>query len=95
VRFSNRILITNSIPHLAKIIRWSLHITTRGCYIKKIKMRLNACILLLLLVYLIGAIFSVNIKFKGGFLREFNKKRQFIQKNFLFFKYTCLNFRNF
>jgi hypothetical protein len=31
--------------------------------LKKLKIRLNACIILLLLVYLIGTIFFVNIKF--------------------------------
>jgi hypothetical protein len=31
--------------------------------LKKLKIRLNACIILLLLLYLIGAIFFVNIKF--------------------------------
>jgi hypothetical protein len=36
--------------------------------LKKIKIRLNACIILLLLVYLIGTIFSVNLKYKGRIL---------------------------
>jgi hypothetical protein len=31
--------------------------------LKKLKIRLNACIILLLLLYLIGVIFSVNLKF--------------------------------
>jgi hypothetical protein len=33
--------------------------------LKKLKIRLNVCIILLLLLYLIGVIFSVNIKFLG------------------------------
>jgi hypothetical protein len=31
--------------------------------LKKLKIRLNACIILLLLLHLIGVIFSVNLKF--------------------------------
>ena len=33
--------------------------------LKKLKIRLNACIIFLLLLYLIGVIFSVNLKFYG------------------------------
>ena len=48
--------------------------------------------ILLLLLYLIGVFFSVNLTkiLRAKFLRKYNKKRQFIQEKFLFFKYTFL-----
>jgi hypothetical protein len=36
--------------------------------LKKLKIRLNACIILLLLLYLTGVIFPANLKFKGEIL---------------------------
>jgi hypothetical protein len=63
---------------------------------RSVQNELNASIILLLLVYLIGEIFCVNLKFQGqNSCVNLIKKRQFIQENFLFFKYTFLNFRNF
>jgi hypothetical protein len=70
VEFSRNILLLNffevisgqkNLKNNVKICRF---ISPHGdAILKKIKMRLNACIILLLLVYLIGTIFSVNLKY--------------------------------
>jgi hypothetical protein len=45
------------------------HISPHGdAILKKLKIWLNACIKLLLLLYLTGVIFSANLKFKGKIL---------------------------
>jgi hypothetical protein len=51
--------------------------------LKKLKIRLNACIIFLLLLYLIGVIFSVNLKFYGqnscvNLIKEVNFSREFL-----------------
>jgi hypothetical protein len=51
--------------------------------LKKLKIRLNACIIILLLLYLIGVIFSVNLKFYGqnscvNLIKEVNFSREFL-----------------
>jgi hypothetical protein len=46
-----------------------LHMSPHGdAILKKLKIWLNACIILLLLLYLTGVIFSANLKFKGKIL---------------------------
>jgi hypothetical protein len=51
--------------------------------LKKLKIRLNACIIILLLLYLIGVIFSVNLKFYGqnscvNLIKEVNFSKEFL-----------------
>jgi hypothetical protein len=51
--------------------------------LKKLKLRPNACIILLLLLYIIGVFFAVNLKFKGqnscvNFIKTSIYSREFI-----------------